>query len=402
MQFRLKEYSFADAGTITDLNGNPRQDDSIYPPEGSDTADSTIFVVCDGMGPDGYGHAASAAVCDSIVHSLGEEDGTLSDRLLSKAISEAYTSLDRIHPGTDQQHTGTTLTLLKLYRNGAVTANIGNGRVYHIRPGHTSDTTEILFATADHTYGNLLVQRGQCTPQEAAANPRRNALTRVMLPKMEKRCIADIHRITDIRAGDYFYLCTDGMYENIDNEYIRYVFSHDGGNMRNKRALLEKASSDSVDNRSAIIVNIIEVTREANDNIHTFQDIDIDTTPNTHNGMKKEQVSDTRVSLPLIFLLSFIALMSILMLLYSLFIREDEALQQAGTAIDQPFSNESEETYGYEITPQDIMNEATQIAPEAPAEESEEVTPAEEETTNTQDTQSKKNDVPSDEPILQM
>lgn len=402
MLFRLKEYSFSDPGTVVDGKGSPRQDDSIYPPEGSASDNPTLFVVCDGMGPDGYGHAASLAVCNSLVKSLGGDTGNLSDRKLSKAISDSYSALDRFGNVSSTKKIGTTMTLLKLYRNGAVTAHIGNSRVYHIRPGHSQDTTEILHTTYDHTYGNLLVQRGECTPEQAAVHPKRTALTRAMLPLMEKKCVADIHRITDIRPGDYFYLCTDGMTENIDDDYLRFVFSHDGGNMRNKRALLEKASAKSIDNRSAIIVNIIEVTREVNDNIDAFQDLDIDNTSEQQKKMTKEHANDTKVSLPLIFLLSFIALMSILMLIYSLFIRENEVLQQAGTAIDQPLTTESEETYGYEITAQDIVNEATQIAPEPPAEEEvkEEIAP-EKPTTEQENTATPSTDQP-DEPILQM
>ncbi len=402
MLFRLKEYSFSDPGTVVDGKGSPRQDDSIYPPEGSASDNPTLFVVCDGMGPDGYGHAASLAVCNSLVKSLGGDTGNLSDRKLSKAISDSYSALDRFGNVSSTKKIGTTMTLLKLYRNGAVTVHIGNSRVYHIRPGHSQDTTEILHTTYDHTYGNLLVQRGECTPEQAAVHPKRTALTRAMLPLMEKKCVADIHRITDIRPGDYFYLCTDGMTENIDDDYLRFVFSHDGGNMRNKRALLEKASAKSIDNRSAIIVNIIEVTREVNDNIDAFQDLDIDNTSEQQKKMTKEHANDTKVSLPLIFLLSFIALMSILMLIYSLFIRENEVLQQAGTAIDQPLTTESEETYGYEITAQDIVNEATQIAPEPPAEEEvkEEIAP-EKPTTEQENTATPSTDQP-DEPILQM
>lgn len=401
MQFRLKEYSFANAGTLVDSNNAPRQDDSMYPPEGASADHASLFVMCDGMGPEGAGHASSASVCSSLVKSLGDTTGSLTDRTLSKAISDAYKALDNSYPSIPEQR-GTTMALLKLYRNGAVTTHIGNSRIYHIRPGHSSDTTEILFATTDHTYANMLIERGECTPEQALSHPKRKALTRAMLPEMKKKCVADIHRITDIRAGDYFYLCTDGMTEKINDDYLRYVFSHDGGSMRNKRALLEKASAGGVDNRSAIIISIIEVIREVNDNIDTFHDIDIDNTSNTNTHMSKEQNADTRVSLPLIFLLSFIALMSILMLLYSVFIREDEVLQQAGTAIDQPISTENEETYGYEITAQDIANEAKQIAPETQTEEevNEEYKP--EDTTIPKEPAAKKQDTPSDEPILQM
>lgn len=401
MLFRLKEYSFADTGTVVDSKGSPRQDDCMYPPAGASYDNPTLFVMCDGMGQDGSGYAASSAVCGSLVKSLGGDTGNLSDRKLSKAISDSYTALDSSVRNTSKQ-AGTTMALLKLYRNGAVTAHIGNSRVYHIRPGHSQDTTEILYATYDHTYGNLLVQRGECTPEEAATHPKRTALTRAMLPNMEKKCVADIHRITDIRPGDYFYLCTDGMTENIDDDYLRFIFSHDGGNMRNKRALLEKASSNSVDNRSAIIVNIIEVTREVNDNIDAFQDIDIDNTSEQQKNMTKDRAKDTKVSLPLIFLLSFIALMSILMLIYSLFIRENEVLQQAGTAIDKPLSSESEETYGYEITAQDIVNEATQIAPEPPAEEVVQEEKSKEKTNAEPENPTNPSPDQPDEPILQM
>jgi protein phosphatase len=53
-------------------------------------------------------------------------------------------------------------------------------------------------------------------------SPQRNIILRAMQPKQDPRTPADIVHTTDLRPGDYFFVCTDGMLERI---YDRELFS---------------------------------------------------------------------------------------------------------------------------------------------------------------------------------
>ena len=76
---------------------------------------------------------------------------------------------------------------------------------------------------------------------------------------MEHRPKADVYHSADIQPGDYFYLCSDGMLENMENPQICYNFSEAAGTDEEKVHRLTQATSENRDNHTAIIVHIMEV-----------------------------------------------------------------------------------------------------------------------------------------------
>ncbi len=160
---------------------------------------------------------------------------------------------------------GTTMTFLKLHNEGATVAHIGDSRVYHIRPGKDGESTKILFQTEDHSLINDLIKVGELTREEARRSNQRNVITRAMQPDMERRPEADIKHIADIRSGDYFFLCSDGMLEEEDMEdgvSLRNIFSEMGGTDNRKINILREATKENRDNHTAIIVHIEDVIGE--------------------------------------------------------------------------------------------------------------------------------------------
>ena len=155
------------------------------------------------------------------------------------------------------------MTFLKLHAGGATIAHMGDSRVYHIRPGKDADSTQILFMTEDHSLVNDLIKIGELTPEEAKVSPQKNIITRAMQPHMERQPKADIHHVTDIKPGDYFYLCSDGMLEEMEDANIRFNFSDMNGDDENKVQVLTNATIDNRDNHTALIIHILDVEGEA-------------------------------------------------------------------------------------------------------------------------------------------
>ncbi len=393
MEYRLTEYAIFEAGRLTDREGNPRQEDSIYPEPDRPADWSRLFVVCDGMGGKGAGDVASAIVCRALelTNDNSQPDFTKDD--LRKAIVRAYDDLDQADHGQSRAM-GTTMAMLRLNTDGAMVAHVGDSRVYHIRPGINGADTKILFRTKDHTHGG---------EDGAAREGTRKVLTRAMMTKMKRRCAPHVNILRDIRPGDYFFLCTDGMLEYMDDDALCMIFSHDGGNDHNKHGLLLKATANNEDNHSAIIVHILEVIKDMQDD-DTYDSNDTNTPTTMGNVLNKMAIPRAGK-----LLIAFMAVMTLLMIVYSLFIRKDEVLQMAGTAVDKPLTIDGvpagEETYGYEITAQDIKNEAQQIAPETVEEEptAEELPSEVEMTENPEASEPEQAPVApaADEPILQ-
>lgn len=263
MKFKLSVSQILEFGQRKDSLGNPHQEDSIYPALNAATPDCRLFLVCDGMGGHAAGEVASATVCQAMSDAIlahwspGE---LLTDEVLINGISAAYDALDRhdSDPGQEKKM-GTTMTFLCLHAGGATVAHIGDSRVYHIRPGESAAQTCILHQTSDHSLVNELVKIGEMTPEEAKVSPRKNVITRAMQPGMPSRSQADIHHITDIRPGDYFYMCSDGMLEQAEAAEICRDFSALFPTDEQKVANLIDETINNRDNHSAIIVHILDV-----------------------------------------------------------------------------------------------------------------------------------------------
>lgn len=271
MKYTISTYAIWEYGQRKDDSGNPHQEDSMFPAYGEAKAEDRLFLVCDGMGGHDKGEVASATVCEAMSAAIlakcpGDEEPFTVD-MVKEAIAAAYNALDSKDTDVSNiKRMGTTMTMLKLHSAGATIAHIGDSRVYHIRPGKTAKTTQILHKTYDHSLVNDLVKIGEMTPEEARNSPRKNVLTRAMQPHLESRCIGDIYETADVRPGDIFYMCSDGMLEEMDDEQLCYIFSDESprlATMESKVNLLRADTENNRDNHTAYIIRIESVKEDA-------------------------------------------------------------------------------------------------------------------------------------------
>ena len=248
---------------IHELGKRANQEDSIYPIEGKATENDRLFLLCDGMGGHEHGEVASQSICKSLSsfllqHAVASEG--LEDKLLSDALAYAYEELDKLAIAGDSRQMGTTLTLLYFHSNGCTAAHIGDSRIYHLRPSsHT-----ILYKSRDHSLVYDLFQAGELTYEEMKTFPQKNVITRAMIAGDRNHPKPDVIHISDIQPGDYFYICSDGMLEQMEDEELLDVFSANVSD-EEKRQMLISEASDNKDNHSAYIVHIKEVSHEEAD-----------------------------------------------------------------------------------------------------------------------------------------
>lgn len=248
---------------IHELGKRANQEDSIYPIEGKATENDRLFLLCDGMGGHEHGEVASQSICKSLSsfllqHAVASEG--LEDKLLSEALAYAYEELDKLAIAGDTRQMGTTITLLYFHSNGCTAAHIGDSRIYHLRPSsHT-----ILYKSRDHSLVYDLYQAGELTYEEMKTFPQKNVITRAMIAGDRNHPKPDVIHISDIQPGDYFYICSDGMLEQMEDEELLDVFA---ANVRDeeKRQMLISETSENKDNHSAYIVHIKEVNHDEAD-----------------------------------------------------------------------------------------------------------------------------------------
>ena len=248
---------------IHELGKRANQEDNIYPAEGKATEQDRLFVLCDGMGGHEHGEVASQSVCKSLSdyllqHSSSEQG--LSDETLSDALAYAYEELDKLMVVGDSRQMGTTLTLLYFHAQGCTAAHIGDSRIYHLRPSsHT-----LLYKSRDHSLAYDLYQAGELSYEEMKTFPQKNVITRAMLAGERNHPKPDVVHISDIQPGDYFYICSDGMLEQMEDKELLEVFAT-GRSDEEKRQLLIAKTAENKDNHTAYIVHIKEVSHDEAD-----------------------------------------------------------------------------------------------------------------------------------------
>ncbi|MCR4921600.1 MAG: protein phosphatase 2C domain-containing protein [Bacteroidaceae bacterium] len=246
------------ACSMQELGRRSNQEDSIFPPLGAEMQDCRLFIVCDGMGGHERGEVASRTVCESMSrHILSHRDVEDGDSLLLAAIDAAYNALDMLDDGAERKM-GTTLALLMLHDDGATVAHIGDSRVYHLRPADGCEPARILFRTNDHSLVNDLLRLGELTEEEAKTFPQRNVITRAMMPHQERRARADVAHISDIRPGDYFFLCSDGVLERMEDDQLLSLLTNSEDADEEKLEILRRATRDNSDNHSAHLVHVVD------------------------------------------------------------------------------------------------------------------------------------------------
>ena len=254
--------------SIHEIGQRPNQEDNIA------QWNNRLFVLCDGMGGHEKGEVASQTICQTLVKWFEEHvnpDTTFTDDQLRNALEYAYQQLDQYADGNPRQM-GTTLTLLYIHTRGITAAHIGDSRIYHIRPfsppklGGVRDSLNegILYQSRDHSLVFDLFQAGEISYEEMQNFTQKNVITRAMTPGLENRHRADIIHITDIQSGDYFYMCSDGMLEQMSNDELMSVFSSEETDEEKQKRLIE-ATDNNQDNHSAWLIHIKEVIEEKGD-----------------------------------------------------------------------------------------------------------------------------------------
>ena len=248
---------------IHELGKRPNQEDALWPPFGEATAEDSLFVVCDGMGGHEHGEVASRLVAETMgrygkTHPMpvpGDVDGWLKE-----ALNEAYNQLDLHDSPGESRKMGTTLTWVCFHRGGCTMAHIGDSRIYHIRPSEH----RILYQSRDHSLVMDLYLSGELKKEEMKNYSGRNIITRCMQPDQERRSKADVVHTTDLQAGDYFLLCSDGILEQLTEEDLLHLLAMDCTDEEKCKQLAELTASHA-DNHTAYLICIAKVETEPED-----------------------------------------------------------------------------------------------------------------------------------------
>lgn len=182
-----------------------------------DTKLGYLIVVCDGMGGMQGGSVASQIAVQTILETVASADVQANPSMtLIKAIRNANMAI--IEEGRDDpnlQGMGTTVTALLLTPHSALTAYLGDSRIYQIRHG------EKVFRTFDHSMVFEMVKEKVISEEQARLSDQSNVIMKALgiTPDIEVEVVERPYR-----KGDRFVLCTDGFWGAMpEEEFIRHL-----------------------------------------------------------------------------------------------------------------------------------------------------------------------------------
>lgn len=131
-----------------------------------------------------------------------------------RTINSRLFEINSIGVCSDRDSLGTTISAAVFMENTMVAVNAGDSPIFRIRDG------EIQKLNFDHNLANELVRLKQITESEAAALEQGRMLTRFIGPKSD--VTPECYRF-DVRTGDYFLLCSDGLTLHLSMEEIGQI-----------------------------------------------------------------------------------------------------------------------------------------------------------------------------------
>jgi protein phosphatase len=220
--------------------------------------DLGLFLVADGMGGHRAGDVASQlgvkAVHDrlKVVLPRTASDANASMQAIRDAIGYANGMIFKAsRSGGETTGMGTTITLLLLRGRTALVAHVGDSRVYRLRDGRLEALTR------DHSLLQAQVGAGIISGEEARFSHNRNLVTRAL--GIEASTQADLMEV-ELRRGDLFLLCSDGLNTMLDDSDIELILSELDANLPLATKCLVEIANDNGghDNVTVVAVHIRE------------------------------------------------------------------------------------------------------------------------------------------------
>ena len=243
----MQSWGLSDQGCVR------KQNQDAYKIEKLDR-NSLLCVVCDGMGGAKSGNIASTLAVDVFVEEVRRTwtpGITLQklEQMLRGAVKLAnFTVYDQAQQFEEFAGMGTTLVAALIHGQRVTVVNVGDSRAYKV------DSDGIRQVTRDHSLVQMMVDRGELSPEVARTYPGKNFITRAIGTESMVEC--DLYHL-DVRKGDYLLLCSDGLSNTMDEQEMLFEIVHGVKKQHCCQRLLNIAKNRGApDNVTSILIMI--------------------------------------------------------------------------------------------------------------------------------------------------
>ena len=206
-----------------------------------------LAIVADGMGGHSSGEIASQMAIDIISRQYYDAKTEKIDSL-KKAFEKANKAIFKLaNERTELKGMGTTCTAIIMKEGELVLGHVGDSRAYLLKG------KELIQLSNDHTYMHYLLSQGMISQEEALSHPDRNIITQAMgtSPKLK----ADYAYLdTRFEPGDRLLLCSDGLYEYVQQDELQALMTTHALNDLSKSLIKLAKQRGGHDNISVLVV----------------------------------------------------------------------------------------------------------------------------------------------------
>lgn len=207
-------------------------------------ARAPVFAVADGMGGAQAGEVASGLAVQAFEWFVPQTSSP--EEELTRLITRVNGNIHELAVADPERSgMGTTLTAAVVRGQSVTLAHVGDSRAYLYRDGSLTQLTE------DHSLVGEMLRSGQITSAEAEEHPQRSIITRAL--GVDPEVEVDTTSL-EWRPGDFFLLCSDGLYSMVSDESIAAILAGEGSLDSITKALVEAANSAGGRDNVSVIV----------------------------------------------------------------------------------------------------------------------------------------------------
>ena len=212
-------YELGQANRLGNRNSNQDRFQAIETDEG------VLLVLGDGMGGQARGDVAAQILVDTAQkHYLNASRPIKYPKdFLDKVLRSAHNAV--VAYGQEQTppiSPGSTAVLCLVQGSKAVWSHVGDSRLYLFQNGLP------IYRTTDHSFVEMLYQKGEISRREQDTHPKRNQVTQCLGGGLIEEPEPTVSNVISMHVEDVILLCTDGMWGPMDDAVMGRLLCRPG------------------------------------------------------------------------------------------------------------------------------------------------------------------------------
>ncbi|WP_348063205.1 protein phosphatase 2C domain-containing protein [Roseateles sp.] len=179
-------------------------------------------VLADGAGGHGGGDVASRLAVQHLLAAVQAHPDDCGSQLAELVRQTNQTIIDRRQAGTRMadMHSTVVCLVVDFMEHRAYWSHAGDSRLYWFRNGRLNGRT------LDHSLVQGLVEVGLVEADALRHHPKRSELRSALGARPDELDVSTLPGPAEVAAGDCFLLCSDGLWENLDDRDLQATLAN--------------------------------------------------------------------------------------------------------------------------------------------------------------------------------